>query len=167
MKIILAILFSGLISSPLLASTNTFGNWKVTIKKDKFTEEVLAYASTKVLKYNSESLQLQCNAGTVLIGFRVIDDVFALPDSLVKVDVKIDKNKAFTDMNGRMFLGSYNTGYLLPLKTDKIEKIIEQMKAGNYAEIRVTNETRGDWSVARSSLVGFTKAYDAVKGVCK
>jgi len=139
--------------------------WTSGRETDEFTGEKRVWADATGRKRDRwggttlHRLGIECRDGAFSLTFS--SGVVAAPSSEVILYVKVDDDEPFR-FDARLYRNSYESGYVdIPVA----HPIVEQMKAGRLARIRVDAQTEiVDWSV---SLRGFTASSKQVLSACQ
>lgn len=139
--------------------------WTFDQETDEFTGEKRVWAAAAGRKRDRwggttlHRLGVECRDGGFSLTFST--GVVAAPSSEVLLYVKVDNNEPI-QFDARLYRNSYESGYAdIPVT----HPIVEQMKAGRLARVRVDAQTEiVDWSV---SLRGFTASSKRVLSDCQ
>lgn len=166
MKITTILLTLLLAVSTTATAEFAFGTWQVFKSVDDFTSVVSVSASRSDIIDDGyggsdwQSFGLRCLDNDLLMTFEAGENV-SYGGATVAFYVKVDNNKA-VKFAARIYRNSYKSGYVVILANDPI---IQQLKAGNIAKIRVDSRRDIiDWTM---NLKGYTAAVNQVIASCK
>jgi len=174
-KILLMMLSMVLVSTHSIAKVDKFGDWRVSIDVNDFTDEVTASAwSSGGKKYNDyKSIGLRCIDKNINITFDTVSYISS-NNSYITLKARVDK-KPTEVFVGKLYSNSHSSGWTPNIASDKsgivkqkikINSFIKQMKKGNKLLIEASNVRRSNIEQVAVSLKGFTKAYNSINAVC-
>jgi len=155
--------------------------WYTLSKTDEFTGEkttsTYAYAGYEsyldkewVTSYDTK-FGLRCDVSTngdqMLILTFSVPSAIATPSSAVDMMVKVDEEQPVS-LVGSLYTNSYDSGYV-PIKSGNkvaVERLIDQLKKGRLALVRVSNERRSEIVDMKIRLAGFTKETSNTLSAC-